>query len=164
MPAFPRWCSVWEVHPWAGATPMPLTTQRFRETIQEVTTGLHTPGEDMQKTSWTQLEPERMNDLITRQMVNGENATVSRLLLSRGAVVPRHFHVSEQYSLILSGTLKFIFNDREVIVNAGEVLYIPANEPHSAVALEDTVDLDFFSPRREDWIRKEDAYLRQAQT
>jgi len=132
--------------------------------MREVTTGLSIPGEDMQKTSWAQLEPERMNDLITRQMVNGENATVSRLLLARGAVVPRHSHVSEQYSLIFSGALKFIFDDREVVVNAGEVLYIPGNVPHSAVALEDTVDLDFFAPRREDWIRKEDAYLRQAQT
>ena len=117
----------------------------------------------MQKTSWAQIEPERMSDLITRQMVNGENATVSRLLLSRGAVVPRHSHVSEQYSLIFSGNLKFIFDDREVEVKAGEVLYIPGNVPHSAVAMEDTVDLDFFAPRREDWIRKEDAYLRQAQ-
>ena len=118
----------------------------------------------MQKTSWAQIEPEKMNDLITRQMVNGENATVSRLLLARGAVVPRHSHVSEQYSLIFSGNLKFIFDDREVEVKAGEVLYIPANVPHSAVAMEDTVDLDFFAPRREDWIRKEDAYLRQAKT
>jgi quercetin dioxygenase-like cupin family protein len=115
----------------------------------------------MHKTSWAQIEPERMTDLITRQMVNGENATVARLLLSRGAVVPRHSHVSEQYSLIFSGNLKFIFDDHEVEVNAGEVLYIPANVPHSAVAMEDTVDLDFFAPRREDWIRKEDSYLRQ---
>ena len=118
----------------------------------------------MQKTSWAQIEPERMTDVITRQMVNGENATVARLLLARGAVVPRHSHVSEQYSLIFSGNLKFIFDDREVEVKAGEVLYIPANVPHSAVAMEDTVDLDFFAPRREDWIRKEDSYLRQGKT
>jgi unsaturated pyranuronate lyase len=118
----------------------------------------------MQKTSWAQMVPEKMTDLITRQMVNGENATVARLMLARGAVVPRHSHVSEQYSLIFSGALKFIFDDREVLVKAGEVLYIPANVPHSAVAMEDTEDLDFFSPRREDWIRKEDSYLRQATT
>jgi quercetin dioxygenase-like cupin family protein len=118
----------------------------------------------MLKTSWAQIEPEKMSNLITRQMVNGENATISRLLLSRGAVVPRHSHVSEQYSLIFSGALKFIFDDGEVLVKSGEVLYIPGNVSHSAVALEDTVDLDFFAPRREDWIRKEDAYLRQAQT
>jgi len=113
------------------------------------------------KTSWTQIESEKMTDLITRQMVNGENATVSRLLLSKGAVVPRHHHVSEQYSLIFAGNLKFVFDDHEVEVKAGEVLYIPADVPHSAIALEDTVDMDIFAPRREDWIRKEDSYLRQ---
>jgi quercetin dioxygenase-like cupin family protein len=117
------------------------------------------------KTAWTQIEPEKMTDLITRRMVNGENATVAELLLKRGAIVPRHSHVSEQYSLIASGNLKFIFDDgREVEVKAGEVLYIPASVPHSAVAMEDTVDLDFFAPRREDWIRKEDSYLRQGKS
>jgi unsaturated pyranuronate lyase len=115
----------------------------------------------MEKMSWERLEGEQLSKLISRQMLSGENATVARLLLARGAVVPRHSHVSEQFSLILSGALKFVFDDREVLVNAGEVLFIPANVPHSAVALEDTVDVDFFAPRREDWIRKEDAYLRE---
>src|SRR2546430_1450552 len=115
----------------------------------------------MEKTSWEKLEGEQLNKLVSRQMLSGDNATVARLLMTRGAVVPRHFHVSEQFSLILSGALKFVFDDREVIVRGGEVLYIPANEPHSAVALEDTVDIDFFAPRREDWIRREDAYLRE---
>jgi quercetin dioxygenase-like cupin family protein len=118
----------------------------------------------MHKTSWKEMQAERVSDLISRQMVHGESATVGRLLLARGAVVPRHSHVSEQYSLILSGALRFVFDDREVIVNAGEMLFIPSHVPHSAVALEDTEDLDFFAPRREDWIRKEDAYLRQNQT
>jgi quercetin dioxygenase-like cupin family protein len=124
----------------------------------------HSPeikGGAMEKTSWEKLEGEQLNKLISRQMLSGDNATVARLLMTRGAVVPRHSHVSEQFSLILSGALKFVFDDREVVVRGGEVLYIPANEPHSAVALEDTVDIDFFAPRREDWIRREDAYLRE---
>jgi quercetin dioxygenase-like cupin family protein len=118
-------------------------------------------GGEMQKSSWEKMEAEQLGTLISRQMLSGESATIARLLLSRGAVVPRHSHVSEQFSLILSGALKFVFDDREVVINGGEVLYIPANVPHSAVALEDTVDIDFFAPRREDWIRKEDAYLRE---
>src|ERR1700674_4334588 len=118
----------------------------------------------MEKMSWERLEGEQLSKLISRQMLSGENATVARLLLARGAVVPRHSHVSEQFSLILSGALKFVFDDREVLVNAGEMLFIPSDVPHSAVALEDTEDVDFFAPRREDWIRKEDAYLRQNQT
>ena len=114
----------------------------------------------LEKTSWKNVEAEKMNDLLSRQMISGENATISQLLMKRGAVVPRHSHVNEQYSWILSGSLKFIFDDREILVGAGEVLLIPAHVPHSAVALEDTVDVDFFAPRREDWIRKEASYLR----
>jgi quercetin dioxygenase-like cupin family protein len=115
----------------------------------------------IEKTSWKAIEVEKLNDLLSRQMISGENATVSQLLLKRGAVVPRHSHVNEQYSWIISGKLKFIFDDREVIVGAGEFLLIPPNVPHSAIAEEDTVDVDIFAPRREDWIRKEDAYLRK---
>jgi quercetin dioxygenase-like cupin family protein len=118
------------------------------------------PSEPYKK-AWQDIENEPITDLIGRQMLSGENATIGRLLLKRDAVVPRHFHVSEQYSIILSGSLRFVFDDREVVVNAGEILFIPANVPHAAIALEDTVDLDVFAPRRDDWIRKEDAYLRQ---
>jgi len=107
------------------------------------------------------MEIEHLNDKLSRQMISGENATVSQLLMKKGAVVPRHSHLNEQYSWITSGALKFIFDDREILVGAGEVLVIPANVPHSAVAMEDTVDIDFFAPRREDWIRKEDSYLRK---
>jgi hypothetical protein len=105
-------------------------------------------------TKFELLDTDKMNPLITRQMLNGADATFARLVLLRGAIVP-------QYTMIFSGALKFIFDDQtETIVHAGEILMIPANVPHSAEALEDTVDFDFFSPRREDWIRKDDAYLR----
>ena len=113
-----------------------------------------------EKTSWKAMQLEKLSDKITRQMISGENATLSQLLLKRGAGVPRHAHVNEQYSWVISGAIKFEFDNREIVVSAGEVLLIPANEPHSAVALEDTVDIDFFAPRREDWIRKDDSYLR----
>ena len=43
----------------------------------------------------------------------------------------------------------------------GDVLIIPGNLPHSAEALEDTLNLDVFSPIREDWESGNDAYLRR---
>jgi quercetin dioxygenase-like cupin family protein len=115
----------------------------------------------MEATSWDRIELERLSPTITRQMLNGEHTTVARIVLRKGAVVPRHSHVSEQFSLILSGALKFVFDDGELVVGAGQMLFIPSYVPHAAEALEDTVDLDIFSPRREDWIRKDDAYLRK---
>src|ERR1700719_5985 len=119
------------------------------------------PLSALEKSSWKTMEIEQLNDKLSRQMISGENATISQLLLKRGAVVPRHSHVNEQYSWIISGKLKFVFDDREIMVGAGEFLLIPPNVPHSAIAEEDTVDIDIFAPRREDWIRKEDAYLRK---
>jgi quercetin dioxygenase-like cupin family protein len=114
-----------------------------------------------QSQPWAKVNQEKLSDVISRQMVSGEEATLARILLARGAVVPRHEHRSEQYTMILSGALKFVFDDGETTVHAGEMLLIPAFVPHSAEALEDTVDIDFFAPRREEWIRGDDAYLRR---
>ena len=38
---------------------------------------------------------------------------------------------------------------------------IPPGIPHMVEALEDSVATDVFAPVREDWIRGDDAYLRQ---
>jgi quercetin dioxygenase-like cupin family protein len=48
-----------------------------------------------------------------------------------------------------------------VVVRKGEVLSIPSNVAHRAVAMEDTLDLDIFSPIRVDWLTNNDAYLRR---
>jgi quercetin dioxygenase-like cupin family protein len=50
--------------------------------------------------------------------------------------------------------------EQEVTVRSGEVLTIPPNLPHSAEALEDTLDVDIFDPPRQDWLDGNDAYLR----
>lgn len=115
----------------------------------------------MEAIAWEEMELERLNDKITRQMTSGASSTVARVLLAKGAYVPRHAHVNEQVTMILGGCLKFFFDDgKELLVKPGQVLVIPANLAHAAEALEDTIDIDFFTPRREDWINKEDAYLR----
>jgi quercetin dioxygenase-like cupin family protein len=112
-------------------------------------------------TSFEKVEHEKLNAHISRQMMSGEDATLARIFIARGGIVPRHSHRSEQFSLIMSGALKFFFDDGETaVVQAGEIILIPAHVPHKAEALEDTVDIDFFAPRREDWINKTDAYLR----
>jgi quercetin dioxygenase-like cupin family protein len=111
--------------------------------------------------SWETLETEKLSDQITRQMIYGEKAMLARIVLKRGAIVPRHSHVNEQITWILSGALKLIFDDGEKILRGGQMLLIPPNLPHAAEAVEDTVDIDVFAPPREDWIRKTDAYLRR---
>jgi quercetin dioxygenase-like cupin family protein len=109
---------------------------------------------------WADMEKEVLSPTIARKIVSGENAMVAQVFLARGAVVPEHSHDSEQITYILEGALKFELEGREIVVAAGEVLRIPSFVPHRAVALEDTLDLDIFSPIRRDWLAKDDDYLR----
>lgn len=104
---------------------------------------------------------EKLNPLIDRQFVHGERGMLARLLLRKGAIVPLHSHENEQITYILDGALKFNFPNKEIVVRSGEILVIPSHLPHSAEALEDTVDLDIFCPPRADWIAGTDAYLRK---
>jgi len=109
---------------------------------------------------WNTVEREKLNDLIDREMVVGEKIMMARVIMKKGAHVPRHYHHNEQVTYILEGALKFAIDGKEIVVKAGEVLCIPSNMPHEAWALEDTLDLDVFTPPREDWLSKSDVYLR----
>lgn len=117
------------------------------------------PG--LQRIRFDDSPMERLNPFIDRQMAHGERAMLARIILRKGAQVPEHSHENEQITYLLSGALRFVVQGREMIVRGGEVLVIPSNMPHSAEALEDTVDLDIFCPPRADWINKTDAYLRK---
>jgi len=118
------------------------------------------PKAELRHIAWSSIEVEALNPLLGRHFVVGQNVMLARVLLKKGCVVPEHSHHNEQITYILEGALKFGIDGKEIVVNAGEVLTIPPNMPHSAEALADTVDLDIFNPPRADWINKTDAYLR----
>jgi quercetin dioxygenase-like cupin family protein len=109
---------------------------------------------------WSDLPVESLNPLLDRQLAVGDQIMVSRILLKKGCVVPMHSHVNEQVAYMQEGALRFTINGEEIVVRAGEFLCIPPNVPHQAEALEDTVNIDIFTPPREDWINKTDQYLR----
>lgn len=114
----------------------------------------------LQYIPWHTIPLEDLNPLLQRQFVVGQEIMLSRVLLKKGCIVPLHSHHNEQLTYIVEGALKFYIDGKEIVVHAGEVLCIPANMPHKAEALEDTVDLDVFTPPRADWINKTDQYLR----
>jgi unsaturated pyranuronate lyase len=119
------------------------------------------PSQEARYTRWQDVALEQVKPLIERQLIVGDNIMIARVLLKKGAFVPMHSHLNEQITYILEGALKFSIHDKEIVVAAGEVLTIPAGIPHEAVALEDTVDLDVFTPPRKDWMTGTDAYLRR---
>ncbi len=107
------------------------------------------------KHSWTEVTSDRPMDKIERRRIIGEQMMISRVHLSKGFVVPSHQHINEQFAVVLSGKMKFglgkegTADHEEMIVGAGEVLWLPSRLPHSAEALEDTIILDLFSPPSE---------------
>ena len=115
----------------------------------------------MQLFSWEGVRTEVMNPKIWRKVISGEKAMVAQVFIAKGGVVPTHQHESEQITYIMEGALEFELEGRRLVVRKGEVLHIPSNVPHRAVALEDTLDLDIFSPIRVDWLTKQDEYLRR---
>jgi quercetin dioxygenase-like cupin family protein len=109
---------------------------------------------------WDEIALDKVTEMISRKFVAGDREMIAQLYLKRGALVPRHQHESEQMTYILQGALKFLVAGEEVIVREGEVLHIPSGVEHQAEALEDTFELDLFSPIRQDWVDGQDAYLR----
>ena len=113
---------------------------------------------------WVDVPRERVTDAIDRRIVTAERMMIAHVYLKKGAIVPKHQHENEQITYILEGALRFWIGEdgsETLDVRAGEVLHIPSNVPHKAEALEDTLDVDVFSPPREDWLNKTDAYLRK---
>ena len=112
---------------------------------------------------WTEMNAEPLKGGITRRLVTGKDLMIAHVYFKKGDDVPLHSHVNEQITYILEGALKFWLGsqgERELTVRAGEVLVIPSNLPHRALALEDTLDVDVFNPPRQDWLTGTDAYLR----
>jgi len=113
---------------------------------------------------WDSMKKERVSDMLERRLITGDRMMLAHVYLKKGCIVPRHSHENEQLTYILEGALKFWIGDdgaEEITVSAGEVLLIPSNVPHKAEALEETLDVDVFSPPRQDWLEKKDHYLRR---
>jgi len=116
---------------------------------------------------WRDVESEEVTPMLRRRLITGERVMLAEVRLSKGCPVPRHQHVHEQLTHVLKGALRFWTGDddaEELVLREGEVLHLPSNVWHRAEALEDSVVLDVFSPPREDWLSKSDAYLRAAAT
>jgi quercetin dioxygenase-like cupin family protein len=110
---------------------------------------------------WDEIELEKVTEMISRKIVTGDREMLAQIYLKKGALVPMHQHEAEQMTYILQGALRFLVGGEETTVREGEVLLIPSNVPHQAEALDDTFELDVFSPIRQDWLDKTDDYFRR---
>jgi len=117
--------------------------------------------------TWREVPSEDVTPMLSRRLITGDRVMLAEVNLAKGCPVPRHQHEHEQLAYLMKGALKFWLGEtetQEVVLREGDVLHLPSFLWHRAEALEDSVVLDVFSPPREDWLTKSDAYLRTTST
>ena len=105
---------------------------------------------------WDEIALEKVTEMVSRKIVSGEREMLAQVYVKRGCLVPMHSHASEQMTYVLQGALRFLVGGEEITVREGEVLHIPSSVEHQAEALEDTFELDVFSPILQDWLDRND--------
>jgi quercetin dioxygenase-like cupin family protein len=100
---------------------------------------------------WDEIALEKITEMVSRKIIPGQRMMLAHVYLKRGALVPIHQHESEQMTYVLQGALRVDVAGVEFIVREGEVLHVPPGAPHQAEALDDTLELDVFSPGRVEW-------------
>jgi quercetin dioxygenase-like cupin family protein len=103
------------------------------------------------------LPAEKMCKL-QRQYMQGTQSTFVKWTAKQGARVPLHHHANEQITWIVSGKATVYSQGKAYTMGAGDVMIFPPNVPHEFVFDEDTVDIDFFAPGRQDWMDGTAAY------
>ena len=79
-----------------------------------------------------------------------------RVNFETGSIGYTHAHHHSQVAYVESGVFDFTIGSKTRRMEAGDCVYIPPNEQHGAVCLEEGVLLDIFSPCREDFLEDED--------
>jgi quercetin dioxygenase-like cupin family protein len=117
----------------------------------------------MQAYTWETVAVEQLTDSIRRRMIVGTREMLVRWEFRKGALAARHSHPNEQIVMMIEGKLHLTVGNTSTTMMPGDIVVIPPDVPHEALALEDTVVLDIFSPLREDFLTGDPpSYLIQA--
>lgn len=99
------------------------------------------------------VEPRELLPGVTiRTLAHGERTLLAEVRLARGAVIPEHRHPQEQTGYLVAGRLEFAIAGECLIAEPGSSWSLPADLPHGASALEDSVVIEVFSPVRRDYL------------
>jgi quercetin dioxygenase-like cupin family protein len=93
---------------------------------------------------------EQVSPLVQRQVLQGVQSTFVKWTVKKGGGLPLQHHASEQITWITAGRCEITSQGKKFVMTAGSVIVIPPNTPHEFVCTEDTIDIDFFAPQRQD--------------
>ena len=118
----------------------------------------------MSKINWDTVQEEQVAPKMKRKFIYGAHIMIAKMEFEDGFTVPWHSHHNEQITEVFEGVLRFWFDhDEENYIDLlpGESMIIPGHRPHKALMIGKVIEIDTFSPPRQDWIEGSDAYLRK---
>ena len=78
----------------------------------------------------------RADSTVSREIVKKETGTVTLFAFAQGQGLSEHTAPFDALVHILDGTAKITISGKDYSVRAGEIIIMPANEPHALAALE----------------------------
>jgi quercetin dioxygenase-like cupin family protein len=95
---------------------------------------------------------DALEKIKLKTLVYGEKTLLAEFKLDKGAVLPRHKHPHEQTGYLVSGRIDLTIGGTTHQAAPGDSWCIPGDVEHNAVAYEDSVAIEVFSPVREDYL------------
>jgi quercetin dioxygenase-like cupin family protein len=96
---------------------------------------------------------QNVGEGVVRKVLSySDNLMCCELKFKKGSIGALHSHPHEQIGYVISGSFEYEEEGSKVVVKAGDSYYVAPNILHGVVALEDSVLLDIFAPKREDFL------------
>lgn len=88
-----------------------------------------------------------------KTLVHGESTLMTEFRLKKGSILPSHEHMHEQTGYLVSGRMVLSIGNATYEVVSGDSWNIPGGVLHCAEVLEDSVAIEVFSPRRDEYMQ-----------
>ncbi len=82
----------------------------------------------------------------------GARTLMTEFVQKQGSILSLHSHPHEQIGYLVQGHIRLRIGAQEHEVRTGDSWCIPGGHEHGAVALEDSIVVEVFSPVREDYL------------
>ena len=83
----------------------------------------------------------------------GAASLMTEFLLTKDAIMPEHSHVHEQSGYLIKGKLKMFIEGTPRILGPGDSWNIASNIKHKVDVVEDSLAVEVFTPRREEYMK-----------
>lgn len=98
--------------------------------------------------------PTPCEEGVTRRILSySDELMMCEITFEKGAVGNVHSHPHLQISYVVKGSFEFTIDGETKVVKAGDSLYMPTNSVHGTVALEDSILVDVFNPKRDEFLK-----------